>query len=109
MIDTAFEKNGTIYGAPTQAEKDAWKLKHGEVFCIGSSKGDVYVAKPTRAVLSMILTKAKTDVLAAADVILTNCWLHGDESLKQDNGFLLGLVNQLDAIIETVTVEVKKI
>ena len=42
-------------------------------------------------------------------MIVANCWLHGDESLKQDNGFLLGLVNQMDALIETVTLEVKKI
>lgn len=94
---------------PTPEQIAAWKATHGEVFCLSSPKGDVYLSKPTRAVLSLILTKAKTDVMAAADVVLKNCWLAGDESVKEDNGFLLGVVNQLDALIETVTVEVKKI
>jgi hypothetical protein len=94
---------------PTPEQIKAWKDTHGELFCLSSPKGDVYVSKPSRAVLSLILTKAKTDILAAAEVIISNCWLQGDESLKTNDGWKLGLVNQLDAIIETVTVEVKKI
>jgi hypothetical protein len=94
---------------PTPEQIKAWKEKHGEVFCLSSPKGDVYISKPTRAVLSLVLTKAKTDILGASDVVLANCWLMGDESLKDNDGFKLGLVNQLDAIIETVQVEVKKI
>ena len=94
---------------PTPEQIAEWKKAHGEVFIATSAKGDVYISKPTRPILGLILTKAKTDILAAAEVILMNCWLQGDETLKEDGGFKLGLVSQLDAIIETVQVEVKKI
>ena len=59
MIDSVFER---LDGRPTQEQKDTWKAKHGEVFCISSSKGNVYISKPNRAVLSLILTKVKTDI-----------------------------------------------
>ena len=69
----------------------------------------MYIAKPNRKILGFALSKAKTDLLGAAEVIIENCCLHDSAGLKDDNGFKLGVVGQLDAIFETQTIELKKI
>lgn len=93
---------------PTPEQLASWEKKYGKYHTLQSERGEVYIKKPDRPTLKLILNKLKSDPLGASETLLNTCWLHGDESLKEDDGFLLGLLNKLDDIIGVVTMEVKK-
>jgi hypothetical protein len=42
------------------------------------------------------------------EAIIENCWLYGDENLKQDDDFILGINSQIDTIINIKNLELKK-
>ena len=41
--------------------------------------------------------------------IINQCWLGGDEIIKNDVGHVMGLAESIDEIVETVEVEVKEV
>jgi hypothetical protein len=93
---------------PTPEQLAAWKTKHGATFTFKTDKGEVVLAKPDRLTLKLILNKLKTDSLAAAETLIKSCWLHGDELLKEDDGFILSVFNKFDEIVGIVSYDMKK-
>lgn len=73
----------------------------------GSKVG--YLRTPTRQEISYASTFLPNDQLGYADAILQNCWLEGDEALKEDDKYFLSLVPQIDEIIEVEEVALKKL
>jgi hypothetical protein len=62
--------------------------------------------KPNRATVGLMMSKGR-DPLAMIDVILANCWIDGDESIKEDTSALYSMLEKLDEIIGKKTVELK--
>lgn len=87
---------------------EALKKKHGKVHEISFDSGEkCYLKKPTRATVGLAMSKARTNPLAMVDVILQNCWLGGDEVIREDVGFHVGMAEQIDKIIGTKSATVK--
>lgn len=112
------EKNTTVDSAVAEAIKNkeakikalkeahpkgVWELSNAD----GSKVG--YIRTPTRTEISFASTFLPNDQLGYADAILQNCWLEGDEELKENDKYFLALVSQIDDIIEVEEVAIKKL
>lgn len=70
-----------------------------------------FFKKPTRQVMGLAMTQARTNPLAMVDVIVKNCLVESSDGLdlKSDEGlgYLMGLAEKVDEIIGTKKAEVK--
>ena len=85
------------------------KMKHGDVFEVEVEDKVCYLKKPTRKVLSAAATVGQKDPLRYNEVILTNCWIAGDEEIKSEDGLFLGVSSVLSELIEVKTASLKKL
>ena len=96
---------------PLDERIEQLKKKHkvGAIEHIMFSDGrECFLKRPSRQVISLALARTATAGAAGqVDVILENCWLEGDESLKEDPGALVGFIQKLDDIVGVITAEVK--
>ena len=91
--------------APTKAQIEAWKKEHNckVVYKITSEDGKVaYIKDP---VSDLKIMKMATTALQKSDslyvqVVLNQCWLDGDDEIKEQEEYGAGLVNQLNNITE---------
>lgn len=84
--------------------------KKGPVKVIDVENKTIYLSKPTRQNLGLAMTKARSNPLGYAEVIIQNCYIAGDvskEDLLNDGGMLTSLLNVMDDIIDSKEVEVK--
>ena len=86
------------------------KEKFGDSIELQIAGDVVFLKKPSRAVVSMSITKAATDPLAQSDVLIENCYIGGTlskEDVLNDVGLLLGIQSKVTSIIGMKTVEIK--
>ena len=93
----------------TKEQIKEWKAKYGDVFMVEVEGKKGYLRKPDRKTLSFAFSKGQSDPLAMSEVILTNCWLAGDEELRTDDGYFLAINTQIDRLVEIKTAEIKKL
>lgn len=93
-----------------QAKVDELKKKHSinEIFVIQADDKLAFVKRPSRAQLAYAMTLAQSNPLGMAEEILKSGWLDGDEELQTDDKYFLSISSQIDAIIETTDVAIKK-
>ncbi|PWN62308.1 hypothetical protein [Chryseobacterium oncorhynchi] len=105
LIQDLVSKAGSL-----QNQINAWKAEHGEIFSfkVGKDK-QCYLKKPTRQILSYAAVAAQTDPLQYNEVILSECWLAGDEDIKTDTGLFLSISQYLPTLVEMVEVEMVKL
>lgn len=86
------------------------KKKHGikEVFVIESDGLVAYIKRPSRAQLAYAMTMAQSNPLGMAEELLKSGWLEGDEELQTEDKYFLSISGQIDMLIETTQVEIKK-
>ena len=87
----------------------AWKKKHGDVFAYEVDGKTCYLHRPGRDVIAAASVIGKEDPFKFAEVILSNCWLGGDEELRDDDRYFMGLSQQISEIVEIRVGEVKKL
>lgn len=86
------------------------KKKHGEIFSISFEDGKIaYLKKPSRQVLSLAMSKMQTNPLAFAETILNQCFIGGDEEVKNNDTYFFGAAAQLEGLMEVKTAELKKL
>lgn len=88
------------------------KKKHGEgnVIVIEFADGKMCAIKrPSRQVVGMAMTKSRINVLAAAEVVIENCWLDGDAEIKTEAKYLVPIAGKVDEIIGIVEAELKNL
>lgn len=110
--------NITVTGAQDVSAKEeliketvaALKKKHGinEVFVVESDDLIAYLKRPSRKQLAYAMTLAQTDPLGMTEEILKSGWLEGDEELQTEDKYFLSISSQIDALIETTHVAIKK-
>ena len=86
------------------------KAKHGikEVFVLESDGLVAYIKRPSRDQLKYAMSVSQNDPLGMTEHILESGWLAGDDKLKTEDKYFLDLSSQIDVIIETTTVTIKK-
>ena len=92
---------------PEQIEE--WKKKHGAVFELTIEDKSCILRKPTIKEISAATAVGQKDPLAFNGVILTNCWLAGDEEIKTNSDYFLAAGGKLGKIIEIKESEIKKL
>lgn len=88
---------------------EQWKKEHGDVFMVTVDDKVGYIKKPDRKTLGAAMAFGKTNPLKFNETILNNCWLGGDEEIKDDDGCFMAVGAQLDKIIELKEAEIKKL
>lgn len=86
------------------------KKKHriNEVFVLESNGLVAYVKRPSRDQLKYAMSVSQNDPLGLTEHILESGWLEGDDELKTEDRYFLDISRQIDEIIETTTVSLKK-
>lgn len=106
-MDKTNEKQGI---SPAQIE--AWKQQYGPdaVYEYATSDGlKGYFRRPDRRVISLAVSSGQTDPMRVNEVLATNCWLGGDEAIRTEDRYFLGLVDVLGGLIDKVAGELKKV
>lgn len=87
-----------------------WKTKHGRIYKLTAQDGSVGIIKqPNRKILSHATAVAGSDPIKFNEVVLEDCWIAGDESLKTDDAKFLGISEKLADIIEKAEVALKEL
>jgi hypothetical protein len=84
---TITKEPGTLPGNITQEQFDAWKKEHGDIHTISvyddSQTKTCYLKPPGRNVVAVMMTRhANKQILEAGEFAIQNCWLGGDDSLR---------------------------
>ena len=80
------------------AKIDGWKKKYGDIFSYEADGLICYMHRPSR-----------TTIAAASVVVITNCWLGGDEELRTNDKYFMGLSQKVSELIEIKVGELKKL
>lgn len=112
----------------TEAQIAEWKAKYGEVYIIEVSeepekyeagvptpelddlptvKG--YLKKPSRTTMNFALATLPRDIIKAGKAVLRDCWLGGDERLRNDENYAATAALQVIELIEIYQARLKKL
>lgn len=92
------------------AQIAAWKKKHGDNIFAYEADGKVaYLRTADRTVVAAATAKGANNVVKYAEVIIDNTWLGGDEELRTEDKYFLGLMQKVTELIEIKTGELKKL
>lgn len=93
----------------TATQIDAWKKKYGDVFAYQTDGKSCYLHRPSRTTIAAASVVGKDDPFKFAEIILANCWIDGDEELRTEDRYFMGLSQKLSEIIEVKVGELKKL
>jgi len=86
--------------------KKKHKLK--EVFVISSEDKIAYIKKPSREQMKFGMAQFANDPIGLTEHVLKSGWLEGDEELITEDEYFYAISSQVDALLETKAVELKK-
>jgi len=98
-----------------QARHKAMKEKHPEIEHLVEVEGKFgYLKKIDRATMEIALGKLQkigqdAEYIYAGELILLNCWVTGDECIRNDEDYLMAASLQCNALIELKQASLKKI
>ena len=92
-----------------QKHIDEIKKKNPDAKVVEFSDGKVAIfSKPNRTVVALAALNGRDKgPMSMVDTIIQNCWLDGDEEIRNDAGYSLGLLPHLDELVGTKTAEIK--
>ncbi len=93
----------------TTEKIEAWKKQHGEIYSVTVDDKIGFLKKPDRKALGAAAVIGHNNSIKYNEGLLNNCWLGGDEELRENDAYFLGVSNQLAQIIEIKEVELKKL
>lgn len=86
-----------------------WKNLHGKIFAFEVEDSIAYLKKPHRNVLDAAHSFSQNDPLKFADVMLENCWLGGDDTIKTDAAKFLCVSQKLDQLLQVSDASLKEL
>ncbi len=86
-----------------------WKEKHGKVYAYEVDGKTCYLKKPSRKALSAAAVVGQRDPLKYNEVLIANCWLGGDEEIKTEDCYFLGLSGKIAQLVEVKEGEIKEL
>lgn len=95
----------------TEEQIAKYKKAHGEIFQFTSKEGEVscLLRKPTRKELSYASMAGQNDPIKFSELILSNCWLAGDEEIKTDDELFMGVSQLLGELVKVKSFELEKL
>jgi len=102
-------KNKKYIGEVDNAQIQLWKDQHTDVFSVSVEDSVCYLKKPDRKTFKAIASVAQSDPIRGNEILLENCWLGGDESIKTDDEKFFAVSAQLAKIIEIKQSDLKKL
>lgn len=91
------------------SEIAGWKKKHGDVFAYEADGKVCYLHRPSRNAIAAASVVGKEDPFKFAEIVLTNCWIDGDEELRTDDKYFMGLSQKISVLMEFKVGELKKL
>lgn len=107
LIETAMKK--TLIGQATEEQLAHWKALHRDIYQIEVDGSVCYLKKPDRTTMKAVASVGTNDPIRANEILLENCWLGGDETIKTDDEKFFGVSSQLVKLIEIKEAELKKL
>ena len=98
-----------LSGQATPEQIEAWKQTHGDVYAIKVEDKIGYLRKVDRKTLSFASTIGTKDPMKFNEIILTNCWLGGDDALKTNDDYFLAVSGKLSELIVIKEAELAKL
>ncbi|MBP8040344.1 MAG: hypothetical protein KAZ36_00365 [Bacteroidales bacterium] len=96
-------------GKATPEQIAIWKHNYGDVYEVNVEDKYCYLKKPDRKTLSFAATVGETDPMKFNEIVLNNCWISGDETIKTNDELFFAVVAKLNALIEVKSAEIKKL
>lgn len=85
------------------------KKKHGDIFEYEADGMSCILKRSSRTVISAASTIGASDPLKFAEVVLENCWVEGNDTLRTDDRYFLGLQQQINQLVEIKVGKLKKL
>lgn len=98
-----------LKGAASEQQIAQWKAQHKDVYQIEVDGSVCYLKKPDRSTLKAMASLGMSDPIRSNEVLLENCWLGGDASIKTDDEKFFGVSTKLAEIVEVKQAELKKL
>ena len=102
-------KNPKLTGLATAEQIAHWKALHKEIYQINVGDSTCYLKKPDRTTMKAVASVGTADPIRANEILLENCWLGGDETIKTEDEKFFGVSSQLAQLIEIKEAELKKL
>lgn len=103
------ETKGQVTG-PSKEQVEAWKREFGDVFRLDVDGGyTCYLKKPTRRIYSMALSQGQKSPMRFNEIIINNCWITGDEQIREEDDLFYAACGQIDVLIPEVAADIKKL
>jgi hypothetical protein len=98
----------------TESQIKQWKAKYGEVHevCVeieADQEAFAYFKKPDRRVLALAAKFIENDPIKAGDVLFENCWVGGDEQIKDDDEARLACIELIGKLFKKKQASIKKL
>ena len=93
----------------TEQKIENWKAKYGEVYIYEANGKKCYLRKPDRKALSAASVIGGKDPMKYNEVLLNNCWLEGDEIIKTNDEYFMGVSQVLAELIVIKEGKLKKL
>lgn len=98
-----------LTGEASPEQVNAWKQQHGDVYIVKVEGSAGYLRKPDRDTMKAVASIGSSDPVRSNEVLLENCWLGGDESIKTDDAKFFGVSATLAELVEVKAAELKKL
>lgn len=102
-------KKSALTGTATEEQIAHWKALHKDIYEIEVDGSTCYLKKPDRATMKAVASVGTSDPIRANEILLENCWLGGDETIKTDDEKFFGVSSKLVKLIEIKEAELKKL
>ena len=97
----------------TQKEIDTWKARHRKVYEITVQDGEEafvgYFKRPDMDTVTAVTKLAKTDEVKSANILFDNCWLGGDDLIKDEATLKLQAISQLEQMTKECKASIKNL
>lgn len=93
----------------TEKQIQQWKKQHGDVFVYSADGLKCYLKRPDRKVIAYANEIADGSVVKYKEALIENCFLGGDEAIKTEDKYFLGLSNKITDLVEIVDGELLKL
>jgi len=88
---------------------EQWKKQYGDVYAYEVDGNVAYLRKADRKTIAAAQSIAGSDAIRYNEILLENCWLGGDEIIKTDDAYFLGISSFLAELIQIKVGELKKL
>lgn len=96
-------------GKATEEQIQEWKRKYGTVYEVAVEDSMCYLHSPDRATMKAVAAVGISDPIRSNEVLLENCWLGGDESIKTNDPLFMGVSQVLADILQIKEAYLKKL